>query len=139
MTGGALLVNGPTLNGNGPIDYDGVFNMSGGLLIAAGSAGMAQAPSTSSTQYALMHIFNQSQPTGATVRIVSQDGREVVSFTPTKTYQSFLVSSPELTQGSTYLVYSGDTQAASYTLSSVITGAQTGGMMGGGRGMRPRP
>lgn len=136
MTGGTLLVDGPVANNNGPVDYDGTFNMTGGFLVAAGSAGMAQAPSTTSTQYALMHVFNQTQAAGTTVRIVSQDGEEIASFTPTKTYQSILVSSPELAKGGTYLVYSGNTQAASYTLTSVITGARAGGMMGGQR-MRP--
>lgn len=138
MTGGTLLVNGPVANNNGALDYDGTFNITGGFLVAAGSAGMAQAPSPTSTQYALMHVFNQAQAAGTTVRIISQDGEEIVSFTPTKTYQSIVVSSPKLVQGGTYLVYSGDTLVASYTLTSVITGARAGGMMGGPGGMRPR-
>lgn len=137
MAGGTLLVNGPVSNNNGPVDYDGTFNMTGGFLVAAGSAGMAQTPSNTSTQYALMHVFNQTQAAGTTVRIVSQDGEEIASFTPVRTYQSIVVSSPELAKGGTYLVYTGNTQVASYTLTSVITGARGGGMMGGPGG-RPR-
>ena len=44
-TGGTVIVNGPTNDGNGPLDYLGTFNISGGLLVAVGSSGMAQAPS----------------------------------------------------------------------------------------------
>ena len=108
VNGGTLLVNGPVANNNGPVDYDGTFNMTGGFLVAAGSAGMAQAPSNTSTQYALMHVFNQAQAAGTAVRIVSQDGEEIASFTPARMYQSIVVSSPKLVKGGTYLVYSGD-------------------------------
>ena len=45
MVGGTVLVNGPTNNGNGSLDYDETFDISGGTLVAAGSAGMAQMPS----------------------------------------------------------------------------------------------
>ena len=34
-------MNGPTLNNNSPIDYDGTFNMEGGFMIAAGSSALA--------------------------------------------------------------------------------------------------
>ncbi|MCC6803627.1 MAG: carbohydrate-binding domain-containing protein, partial [Anaerolineae bacterium] len=47
MTGGVVVVNGPTGSDNGAIDYDGTFTISGGLLVAAGSAGMPSAPSMS--------------------------------------------------------------------------------------------
>ncbi|MFT9497334.1 carbohydrate-binding domain-containing protein, partial [Anaerosolibacter sp.] len=52
MSGGTVLVNGPTAGNNGALDYDRTFEMTGGFLIAAGSSGMAQAPSEESTQYA---------------------------------------------------------------------------------------
>lgn len=39
MTDGTVLVNGPTMDGNGPLDYAGSFEISGGFLIAAGSRG----------------------------------------------------------------------------------------------------
>ena len=151
MTGGVVLVNGPTENMNGALDYGGAFNITGGFLVAAGSAGMAQAPSTSSTQYSLAHTFSNVQAAGTLVHIATKDGKEVVTFAPTKPYQSIVVSSPDLVNGGTYVVYSGGrsigtdndslvtggdyapgTQVASYTLTSVVTGA-TGGM---GRGMR---
>jgi len=50
MAGGYLIVHGPIYNMNGAVDYDGSFTISGGLLVAAGSAGMAQAPGGNSSQ-----------------------------------------------------------------------------------------
>ena len=154
MTGGIVLVNGPTANNNGALDHAG-FKLTGGFLVAAGSAGMAQAPDTTSTQYALAHTFAATQAAGTLVHIETKDGKEVLTFAPTKTFQSIVISSPELKNGVTYVVYSGGsstgavtdslyaggkytagTQVASYTLTSVITGA-TGGMRGGPGGVRP--
>lgn len=137
MTGGTVLVNGPTQNMNGALDASPV-TVTGGLLVAAGSAGMAVAPGATSTQYTIVHTFSAAQAAGTVVSIKAQDGKEIISFTATKTFQSLVVSSPDLVKGGTYVVYSGGQQVASYTLNSVVTGA-TGGMMGGGMGRGRRP
>jgi hypothetical protein len=91
------------------------------------------------------------------VHIETESGQDVLTFVPTKQYQSVLLSSPELENGLTYVVYSGGsssgtatdgvysggtygggTQVTSMTISSMVTGAgsSTGGFPGG-RGARP--
>jgi len=50
MTGGIVTINGPTESMNGAIDYLGTFNISGGVIVAVGSEGMAMAPSDNSSQ-----------------------------------------------------------------------------------------
>jgi uncharacterized membrane protein YhiD involved in acid resistance len=157
MTAGTVIVNGPTNDGNGPLDYLGTFNISGGTLVAVGSSGMAEAPSTTSTQYSVMYNFASPQAAGTVVHIETESGQEVLTFVPTKEYQSVVLSSPELENGVTYVVYSGGnsngtavdgvysggaytagTQVASFTISSMVTGG--GATMGGfpGRpGRRP--
>jgi len=70
MTGGTVVVFGPTNDGNGAIDYNGTFQMTGGSLLAVGSAGMAEAPDASSTQNILHIVLPQSQPAGTLVRVV---------------------------------------------------------------------
>jgi hypothetical protein len=158
MTAGTVLVNGPTNDGNGPLDYLGTFNISGGFLVAVGSSGMAQAPSTTSTQYSVMYNFASAQAAGTMVHIESESGEDLLTFVPTKQYQSVLLSSPELENGSTYIVYSGGSstgtatdglysggtytggsQVASLTITSMVTGggSAAGGFPGGGRGGRP--
>jgi hypothetical protein len=98
-----------------------------------------------------------SLPGGTMIHIESESGEEVLSFVPTKAYQSVVFSSPALARGETYVVYaggkstgtatdglyvggnySGGTQVTSFTISGVVTGAgsQMGGFQGGGR---PRP
>ncbi|MDP2857651.1 MAG: carbohydrate-binding domain-containing protein [Bacillota bacterium] len=46
MTGGFVVVNGPLSQNNGALDFDAGFIISGGTIVASGSSGMAQAPSS---------------------------------------------------------------------------------------------
>lgn len=158
MTGGVVIINGPTSNNNGALDYAGAFTISGGFLVAVGSAGMAQAPSASSTQYSVMLAFPSALPAQTMVHIATEDGQEILSFVPTKAYQSVVLCSPELENGASYVVYTGGsstgtvvdglysggtytggTQSDGFTISSMVTGA---GAYGGGFPQgpgRPRP
>ena len=91
MTGGVVVVNGPTESMNGALDYDGTFNISGGTLIAVGSAGMAQAPTTGSTQSSvLMGVGNQSA--GPAIDIQNAAGESLLTFTPAKSFATILFS-----------------------------------------------
>lgn len=155
MTAGTVIVNGPVENMNGPLDYSSAFNLTGGYLLAVGSSGMAQAPSASSTQYSVQYGFESQQAAGTLVHIETESGEEILTFMPTKAYQSVVLSSPALANGSTYVVYSGGsssgaavdglysdgtytagTQIASFAISSIVTTAGTtgGGFPGGGPG-----
>lgn len=158
MTDGFVIVNGPTDGGNGALDYDSSFEVTGGTLISAGSSGMLQAPSESSAQNSLKIVMN-SLEAGTLVRIESEDGNEILTFAPAKTFASLVVSSPEISAGTTYKVYTGGTctgeskdgvyengtyesgkEIGSGTVESSVTsineeGVSAGGMGGGsGRG-----
>lgn len=140
MSGGVVIVNGPTANMNGALDCDGWFNVTGGFLVATGSAGMAEAPDESSTQNSLLVNFNAALQAGTLVHVQSSDGTAILTFSPTKVYQSLAFSSPALTTGATYTVYVGGsasgavidslyqdstyapgTQVTTITLSGVVT------------------
>lgn len=104
MSGGTVVVQGPTVNMNGAIDYDGSFVMSGGTLVAAGSAGMAQGPGTGSTQ-ASVHVLLQSpRPGGTVIHVESSDGKAIATITIEKAFQSLVISAPELVAGTDYKV-----------------------------------
>lgn len=121
MTGGTVITNGPADNGNGAVDYDGTFKVTGGTLVAAGSSGMAQAPGTSSTENSVkINLTNQSA--GSIIHIESSDGKEILTFAPSKQYSSVVVSSPELKTGQTYKVYAGGSSTV-----KALDGVYTGG------------
>lgn len=153
MTNGVVFVNGPTNSGNGALDYDSTFDISGGTLIAAGSLGMVQTPSSSSTQNSVSLALSQVSA-GTVINIQSQDGEDVITFAPSKSCQSIIISSPNLETGSTYSVstggtstgvesngiysegtYSGGTEVLEFTISSTVTSANESGVSSGSGGM----
>ena len=127
MSGGVLLVNGPTANMNGALDYDRGFKITGGLVVATGSAGMAQAPDTTSTQRSILVNFSAAQKAGTLVSVRGSDGKVLVTFSPTKSFQSLAFSSPALANGATYDVYLGGSSTGTVTDSLYEGGTYTPG------------
>jgi len=145
MSGGTVIVYGPTSNGNGALDYDRTFDLSGGLLIAAGSAGMAQGPSEQSAQNAIVMTYPETQTAGTLVHLEDSTGKTIATFAPTKDYQTFVFSSPELKKDAAYTLYSGGTKVVEFKASSNVTwlnesGVTTARSVHGGRpGKGPFP
>lgn len=127
VSGGETYVDGPTGNGDGALDYDGTATITGGILVAVGSTGMAQNFGTASTQGSI--LLNFSTGSKSAVTLTDAQGNVLVSYTPSKTYNSVVISCPGLVQGGTYTV-SACGQSSSVTLSSLIYGS---GMGGGGQ------
>lgn len=113
ITNGTVIVSGPTNNGNGALDYDGTFEMSGGLLVATGSAGMAQAPSEASLQYSVIMNYSNIQQAGTLIHLEDLNGNTVATFAPNKEYQSVVICSPELKNDTAYTLYTGGTSTGS--------------------------
>lgn len=135
MTNGTVIVNGPENSGNGALDYDTTFDISGGVFVAAGNNGMVQAPSTSSSQ-ASINVSLPSSSSNSMVSILDASGNTILSFTPSKTYQSVVISTPELVIGSNYSVYYGGSNFGSESDGLYTDGSASGGMKGGGRPQR---
>lgn len=121
MKSGVVLIQGPTENMNGALDCIGTFNISGGTLVAVGSAGMAEAPDETSTQNSLLLNLNQPYPSGTVIHIQSSDGEEILSFETMKSFQSIAFSSNDLLEGQTYEVYLDDTPYITFIISGPIT------------------
>ena len=122
MSDGVVIVNGPTANDNGALDYTGSFKMTGGYLLAVGSSGMAQMPSSTSSRNAVMLKLASAQQAGTLVRVQGPDGSDVATFRPTKRYQNVVLSSPLLAKASGYGVYLG----------GASTGSERDGLFSGG-------
>lgn len=151
MSGGVVLVNGPTAQMNGALDYDGGFNLTGGTIVAAGSSGMAMAPGQYSSQPSLLIYFNSPLPAGTLVRVQDSAGEDIVTFAPNKEFQSIAISTPQLISGETCTVYTGGSSSGTLTDGLYQGGAYSGGTLltsftvssqvttvgsGGGRGPR---
>lgn len=109
ISGGTVTINGPTNDGNGALDVNGELLVSGGTLAAAGSAGMAVTPSTSSSQSAVQLTFPSPVPAGTPIHLVDAGGTIVATFVTTKTTSSLVYSSPTVSAGTAYTVFTGGT------------------------------
>ncbi|MBR6447676.1 MAG: hypothetical protein IKS74_04295, partial [Methanomicrobium sp.] len=89
--------------------------------------GMAMAPSTSSSQNSIMITFDSVQSAGTLVHIETAGGSEVLTYKPSKVYQSVVVSSPLIKTGETYVVYFGGSHGGTCT-----DGVYSGGSYSGG-------
>ena len=142
MTDGIVIIDGPIPGSapNGAIDYaSGEFNLTGGTLVAVGMSGMVQGPSTTSTQYSVIVTFRTQQSAGTLINIQTSTGQGIITFRPTKAYQSIVFSSSALTRTSyslylggtstgtlSYGIYTGGTYTpgtryATFTISSIVT------------------
>jgi len=145
MTGGTVVVSGPEQDGNGALDADGTISVSGGVLLAAGSSGMAQAPSTDSAQGWVAATID-TQAAGTTVQVVSTDGEVLASYTVEKEFSSLVYSSADVQGGAGYTVTAGGSAtgeevgglasdgdaSGATTLATATAGEFAGGGMGGG-------
>ncbi len=105
ISGGTVIVEGPTDNGNGALDKgDGsgcVAQITGGTVLALGSAGMAVNFDSGSQCSALVAI---SVSAGDTVSVDDGSG---FTFTATKSFSCAVYSSPSLRQGESYTLTAG--------------------------------
>ncbi|MGD9910625.1 MAG: carbohydrate-binding domain-containing protein, partial [Candidatus Izemoplasmatales bacterium] len=105
ISGGTILVSGPTDSSNGAIDYNGTFSISGGTLIAVGASGMAENASSATNQASIM--INLSTTSTSLIHLEDESGNMVIDFLPAKSYSSIVISSPSLSVGNTYKLYLG--------------------------------
>ena len=113
ISGGTVLVNGPTNDGNGALDGNGEMVCHGGIVVAAGSSGMAEYPGNSSTQNVMSATLDSTQQANTLVTLCGKDGEEILSFAPAKTFNSIVISTPDIVTGETYTLYTGGTSDAS--------------------------
>lgn len=156
MSGGVLLVSGPTNSGNGAFDYNFSAVITGGTAILCGNSGMAQGFSDNSSQASFMYTLDSTCQAGDSLAVSDSSGRVIASFMPAKQYNNILVSSPELAVGGSYTVTLGgtvtDCDENGYSTSGKVSGGETNfsveissvstsygasGGMGGGMGGNP--
>lgn len=137
IDGGTVYVEGPTNSGNGALDYEGSAIVTSGVVVAVGSAGMAVGFSDSSTQYSILHNLSSAAAANTTFVLKDENGSEILAYTPQKQYQSVVITSPDIKEG-TYQFTAGQL-TEEITVSSIVTSnGSNGGMQGGGgkQGMR---
>ncbi|MCO4255376.1 carbohydrate-binding domain-containing protein [Pseudarthrobacter cellobiosi] len=151
ISGGTVVVNGPTNSGNGALDVNGELTVTGGTVAAAGSVGMVVTPGTSSsTQSGVQVTLGSAVPAGTVVQIADSAGNVVSAFVTTKATASLVFSSSAITEGEEYTVYTGGTATVSAgvgdgsldgarQVGTVTAGEYTAAQGPGGGGFGARP
>lgn len=106
ISGGAILVDCPTVGDTSPFDYESTASITGGTLIATGSANMAEGFTSSSQGVITARVSEQGGNT--TLTVTDASGAEILSTTPENAYNYVLVSAPELTSGQSYTLTVGN-------------------------------
>ncbi len=132
VSGGVLIMEGPTSNADSFFDYDSSATITGGTVLMVGSTGMAQSFSGGTQAFAMA---SASGSAGQTVVLLDAQGNEVASFTATKNFQMVLASADGAAEGDTLTVKIGSTETAlTASTTTTTSGLGAGGGMGGGRG-----
>ncbi|MGN0795837.1 MAG: carbohydrate-binding domain-containing protein [Christensenellales bacterium] len=132
VSGGTVIVEGPTDSGNGAFDYDGTATISGGVFIAIGSSGMAMNFSTATQGSILFSVSSQSA--GTEICLKDSSDNVLYSMTASKAYSSVLISMPDVEKGGSYTLTAGSA-SKTVTLTAYIYGSSSG--MGGAQPGRP--
>ena len=126
-----------TGNGDGALDYETACEVTGGTLLAAGSMGMAAAPTKTDDSQAYINFSASSAiSSGSTISIKDASGNTVYTVKAPKSVQSVVFSSPKVTDGASYTLYEGSTQKASASATTESSGNGMGGRPGGFGGMQ---
>lgn len=134
MSGGFVVIDGPTSGGNGAIDYDQTFEITGGNLVAAGSAQMAQTPSKTSAQNSISFSFASTQQPGSHITLKDSSGQVIAESTPAKTFQNVVFSNDQIVAGQNYSIHVEDKQIVEFAAAQGITYANESGITQGGQG-----
>ncbi|MDE6698809.1 MAG: carbohydrate-binding domain-containing protein [Lachnospiraceae bacterium] len=131
ISGGELYISGPTNSANGAIDYELEGIITGGTVVAAGSAGMAENFSSGSAQGSM--LVNISGMVTGEIIIKNSAGEVLARFTPDKSYNSVVISTPDIKVGETYTVSMAG-EETTVNMESTIYGSGFGNPGGFGNG-----
>lgn len=123
LSGGTLIVNGPSQGGNAALDTNGDLLLNGATVLSGSTADMFEAPSTNSTSGYLKLTNSSGFEQGSTVQVADSSGKVVANYKVTKSnVQLVLVSSSSIIKGQSYTVYT-TTSAVDSNAASLASGA----------------
>lgn len=132
VTGGTLIVYGPTTGADTGLDADGGILIDGGNVFVATTKEMIEIPASNSKSNVLVYGVNTVQA-GSEIILTNADGGEMVRITLKKQAQAIILSTPELATNGTYSLYADENLLASFSVTETITaiGVRSNGRQGG--------
>ena len=129
ITGGTLVVHGPTSSPELGLDYNGTGTISGGLAVVSGPGQqMLQGFGTSSTQKSFILKTSTSISANTLFHVEDANGVELFTFKPVRNYMTIVFSSPAIVNG-TYKIYTSGSHTGTNTDGLYSGGAYTAGTL----------
>lgn len=123
ISGGTVIVNGPSTGGNGATDATGGLTITGGTLIQGDRGDMFEGMEGAYAQ------FSASVSSGDAITVTNASGQVVAEYTSSKTISQVVVAGSSITEGETYSISVNGSETGTATATS---GAAAGGMGGFG-------
>jgi hypothetical protein len=124
MSAGTVILHGPKSSPEVAFDVNGSFTISGGYLIASGpnSGNMIETPASSSSQYCIKATTSSTLSSSTLFHLEDASGNDIATFKPVRSVYYLVISSPKLTSGASYSIYTGGSS----------TGTESNGLYSGG-------
>ncbi len=136
ITGGVTGVWAATTMGDGAIDFNGTGTVSGGTLIVAGTGGVMR--DTAGLTGQTVMVLSVSGGAGETVALKDQNGTVLGEFTPEYAFDTLMVSSDRLPEGSAVEITDGARTLYSGVMTGNMAGVNGNGGFDNGRNRRGR-
>lgn len=128
VSGGTVVVYGPTDSGNGALDANGEITTTGGTLVALDSGGMSETPAADSEQAWV--AAPATGEAGQAVEVTDADGAVLWQGEATKAFGAVIVSTADVVADGSYAFAVGGEDST--------TAAAAGEALAGGRGGGPQ-
>ena len=144
ISGGKVFVSLTSAGSNSAIDYGsesgGVCEITGGEVVACGSAMMAEGFSDTSTQCSVLYNLGYNIQAETEIRLEDSAGQVLLRYTPPCTFSSVSLSAPGMELGGTYTLVIGEKeeQITLETVASTYGDLRSGGFGANGGFGRPQ-
>ena len=118
---GNVIVDGSESGGDSPLDSGINIIINGGTLVAVGSSGMLETPSSDSKQNTIVTALDTTKSSDNSIYLTDENGNEILSHSPVKNYSAIIISSPDIETGKEYNLTTGTELVEKVSISDVIT------------------
>ena len=105
ISGGYIVVVGPTQGDTATLDYDKSGIITGGTFIGTGASGMAQSFSDSEQGVFAVSVGNQAA--GTKIVLKDKNGNTIIEHAPELNFAVVILSSPDIKKGEAYSITVG--------------------------------
>ena len=139
ISGGAIYISMLGTGSNCALDYasenGGSAEITGGTIIACGASSMAETFDSTSTQASILYNTSETAEAGTMLTVADADGSVLLSWEVPCSFNSALISCPQMKVGSSYTIQIGDnSEVITLQEISATAGSAQSGMFGGGMG-----